>query len=101
MGRALAAACVAAGFLMPPAVWMITALFSEPMWLALALPWLVWATGKERRAHHACADTGGNAGARTRLRAGDSTAVESSEHRAALGRSCHGPMATLGRSPRG
>ncbi|HWJ13441.1 MAG TPA: hypothetical protein VNS10_06845 [Gemmatimonadaceae bacterium] len=49
MGRALAAACVAAGFLMPPAVWMITALFSEPMWLALALPWLVWATGKERR----------------------------------------------------
>src|SRR6476659_10998543 len=44
MGRALASVCVAAGFLMPPAIWMITALFSEPMWLALALPWLVWAT---------------------------------------------------------
>ena len=33
---------------MPPAVWMNTALFSEPMWLGLAIPWLVWADSAER-----------------------------------------------------
>jgi hypothetical protein len=32
-----------AGFLMPPALWMGTALLSEPLWLALAIPWLLWA----------------------------------------------------------
>ena len=43
MSSALAAGCALAGFLMPPALWMNTALFSEPMWLGLAIPWLVWA----------------------------------------------------------
>ena len=49
MGTALAAACAVAGFLMPPAIWMNTALFSEPMWLGLAIPWLVWADSAARR----------------------------------------------------
>jgi hypothetical protein len=38
-----AAVASLAGFLMPPALWMGTALLSEPLWLALAIPWLVWA----------------------------------------------------------
>jgi hypothetical protein len=49
MGAGLATACAMAGFLMPPAIWMNTALFSEPMWLGLAIPWLVWADSAERR----------------------------------------------------
>jgi hypothetical protein len=50
MRTALAAGCALAGFLMPPAVWMNTALFSEPMWLGLAIPWLVWADRADRDA---------------------------------------------------
>jgi len=49
MGAALAVGCALAGFLMPPAIWMNTALFSEPMWLGLTIPWLVWADAAERR----------------------------------------------------
>jgi len=48
MGTAMATGCALAGFLMPPAVWMNTALFSEPMWLGLAIPWLVWADSADR-----------------------------------------------------
>ena len=48
MSTALATGCALAGFLMPPAVWMNTALFSEPMWLGLAIPWLVWADRADR-----------------------------------------------------
>jgi hypothetical protein len=40
---AAAAACALAGFLMPPALWMNTVLISEPLWLALAILWLLWA----------------------------------------------------------
>ena len=47
MSSALAAGCALGGFLMPPALWMNTALFSEPMWLGLAIPWLVWADRAE------------------------------------------------------
>ena len=43
MATPLATSCALLGFLMPPALWMNTALFSEPMWLGLAIPWLVWA----------------------------------------------------------
>ena len=48
MSSALATGCALAGFLMPPALWMNTALFSEPMWLGLAIPWLVWADRADR-----------------------------------------------------
>jgi hypothetical protein len=48
MSTALAAGCALGGFLMPPAIWMNTALFSEPMWLGLAIPWLVWADSADR-----------------------------------------------------
>ena len=48
IGTGLAVGCALAGFLMPPAIWMNTALFSEPMWLGLAIPWLVWADSAER-----------------------------------------------------
>ena len=44
----LATGCALLGFLMPPALWMNTALFSEPMWLGLAIPWLVWADRADR-----------------------------------------------------
>ena len=37
-----AATCTLAGFLMPPALWMGTALLSEPLWLALTIWCLVW-----------------------------------------------------------
>jgi hypothetical protein len=43
MARRGAAICALAGFLMPPALWMGTALLSEPLWLALGIPWLLWA----------------------------------------------------------
>jgi len=49
MRAGLATTCAVGGFLMPPAIWMNTALFSEPMWLGLAIPWLVWADSVERR----------------------------------------------------
>jgi hypothetical protein len=48
MSAALATVCAILGFLMPPALWMNTALFSEPMWLGLAIPWLVWADRADR-----------------------------------------------------
>lgn len=48
MSSPLATFCALAGFLMPPALWMNTALFSEPMWLGLAIPWLVWADRADR-----------------------------------------------------
>ena len=49
MGVPLSYVCALAGFLMPPALWMNTALLSEPMWLGLAIPWLVYADAAERR----------------------------------------------------
>lgn len=49
MGAPLSCVCALAGFLMAPALWMNTALLSEPMWLGLAIPWLVWADAAERR----------------------------------------------------
>jgi hypothetical protein len=48
MANWLAVGCALLGFLMPPALWMNTALFSEPMWLGLAIPWLVWADHADR-----------------------------------------------------
>ena len=43
LAPAAAAACALAGCLMPPALWMNTVLLSEPLWLALAILWLLWA----------------------------------------------------------
>ncbi len=48
MATPLAVICALLGFLMPPALWMNTALFSEPMWLGLAIPWLVCADRADR-----------------------------------------------------
>lgn len=50
-----AGVCTVAGFLMPPAMWMGTALLSEPLWLALSIPWLLRAesAAKDVRATHA------------------------------------------------
>ena len=45
LGVPAAAAFVAvlAGFLMPPMLALSATLVSEPLWLALAIPWLIWA----------------------------------------------------------
>jgi hypothetical protein len=43
MPIAVAYVAVFAGFLMPPMLALSTTLMSEPLWLALAIPWLLWA----------------------------------------------------------